>query len=168
MSHIRRKSFKWLTLSNARLASNAAMKTLLPLVFIKRIITESGKLPVISLGWSNDFADLARRLSTPVKIVLHDTHKRRVHMTIGMTTGLQTGLPTDRRYVYTERLVCIPVCIPVCKPGFKTLFTYLATPTCMFTTPYLQPADGRGQHVLIYIRIYTLWFKKKRANFGGL
>ena len=78
----------------------------------------------------------------------------RLHMTIGMTTGLQTGLPTDRRYVYTGRLVCIPVCIPVCKPGFETLFTYLATPTCMFTTPYLQPADGRGQHVLIYIYIY--------------
>jgi len=29
------------------------------------------------------------------------------------TTSVQTGVPTDRRYVYTGRLVCIPVCIPV-------------------------------------------------------
>jgi len=67
--------------------------------------------------------------------------------------------------VHTWRSVWRPVCIPVCKPGFETLFTYLATPTCMFTTPYLQPADGRGQHVLIYIYSYTfswrgiIWYK---------
>jgi len=69
----------------------------------------------------------------------------RLHMTIGMQTGLQTGVSS----VYTGRLVCKPVCQPIvvtftqgdwfayryayrfCKPGFETLFTYLATPTCV-------------------------------------
>jgi len=38
-------------------------------------------------------------------------------MTIGLQTGMQTGVTTDRRYVYTRRLVGKPVCIPVCKPS---------------------------------------------------
>jgi len=77
-------------------------------------------------------------------------------MTIGMQTGMQTGLQTGVSSVYTGRPVCKPVCQPIVvtftqgdwfayryapvvlwkrndKLGFKTLFTYLATPTCVIT-----------------------------------
>jgi len=75
-----------------------------------------------------------------------------------MQTRLQTGLQTGVSGIYTERLVCKPVFnrsslrlhratglhtgmhTGFANPAFKTLFTYLATPTCvisyaMFTTP---------------------------------
>jgi len=34
---------------------------------------------------------------------------------------VQTGVPTDRRYVYTGRLVCIPVCMPVLQTQLPSL-----------------------------------------------
>jgi len=60
----------------------------------------------------------------------------RSHRATGLHTGMHTGLQTRLQntvYVF----------------GHAHLRHY-----AMFTTPYLQPADGRGQHVLIYIYIY--------------
>ena len=62
------------------------------------------------------------RQAVKVKACLHIATGMQTSMQTGLQTtvltaftGIQTGITTDRRYVYTQRLVCKPVFIPVCK-----------------------------------------------------
>jgi len=101
-----------------------------------------------------------------------------------MQTRLQSGLQTGVSGVYTEWLVCKPVCQPIvvtftqddcslhtgmhtgfANPAFKTLFTYLATSTCVISCLVLSwwmigrrwPPRGVSRQWAVVVVRYGMW-----------